>query len=123
MDESQLRPQREKNEIDADYANNTAFEPTIWDLKLVFGEYSERSKSIEYHTSITVPWAQAKLMMYYLQVNITAHELAFGKVPIPQPVIPPEFTPPTPEQAKDLKSQEIFEAIQKLRNQFLESLK
>lgn len=124
MDEAQVRTQStESNEVAAEYANNTMFEPTIWDLKLIFGEYSGRSQSIEYHTSITVPWAQAKLMLYYLQANVVAHEVANGKIKIPETVMPPEWPPPTPEQAKDPKSQEVFEALRNLREQFLDSLK
>jgi len=50
------------DELVADYANNTAFEQTIWDLKMIFGEYSQRAGGVDWHTSITVPWAQAKLL-------------------------------------------------------------
>ena len=124
MDETQFGTKLgENDEVAAEYANNTMFEPTIWDLKLIFGEYSQRSESVEYHTSITLPWAQAKLMLYYLQANIAAHEVANGKIKIPGAVIPPEWPPPTPEQAKDPKSHEVFETLQRLREQFMDSLK
>ncbi len=124
MDEPQAGlPSREHNEVAAEYANNTMFEPTIWDLKLIFGEFSGRSQSVEYHTSITVPWAQAKLMLYYLQANVAAHEVANGKIKIPEAVMPPEWPPPTPDQAMDPKSQEVFEALRTLREQFLDQLK
>jgi hypothetical protein len=112
-----------EEEMTADYANNTMFEPTVWDLKLIFGEYSQRAQSVEYHTSITIPWAQAKLLSYFLQANITAHEINFGKITIPNAVMPPEWIRPTLDQAQDPKTVEVFEALQKLRAQFVENLK
>jgi hypothetical protein len=114
MDEAQIDKRPEDGvEITADYANTTMFEPTIWDLKLIFGEWSGRSNSVEYHTSITVPWAQAKLIMYYLRANIAAHEIINGKIRIRQEVVPPEWTAPAQQQQIGEKSEEIFRALQK----------
>ena len=77
-------------EIEADYANNVFFVGTVWDIKLLFGELNAGTQGIDWHTSITLPWAQAKLMSYYLQLNIAAHEAEGGKIPIPASMIPPE---------------------------------
>ena len=122
MDEHTAKANEENDEMTVDYANNTMFEPTIWDLKLIFGEYSQRTQSVEYHTSITVPWLQAKMILYFLQANIAAHEAVYGKVRIPPEATPPEWTAPTPEQAESQpKSQEIFETLKKLRQQFLDN--
>ena len=85
---------RRSEELPSDYANNVAFESTVWDLKIIFGEFSH--KNVEWHTSMTVPWAQAKLMAYYLELNIGAHEMAGIPINIPPafipapPVLPPE---------------------------------
>jgi len=107
-------------ELTTDYANNTLFEPTIWDLKLIFGEFSQRSKSIEYHTSITVPWAQAKLIMYYLQANVAVHESETGTIKIPKAVWPQEWVPPAEQAAKDPKNKQLYERLKKLRTELLE---
>ncbi len=124
MDEPTAETQPAENEeMTADYANNTMFEPTIWDLKLIFGEFSQRTNSVEWHTSITVPWAQVKLMIYYLQANVAAYEINAGKIKVPDPVIPPEWPAPSSEQAKDPKALKVFETLKTLREQFLESLK
>lgn len=124
MDEPTEKTQSSENEeMTVDYANNTMFEPTIWDLKLIFGEFSQLTKSIEWHTSITVPWAQAKLMIYYLQANVAAYEINAGKIKVPEPVLPPEWPPPSPEQEKDPKALETFERLKNLRDQFLNGLK
>jgi hypothetical protein len=124
MDEVRPSAQSGDNkEVSTEYANNTMFEATVWDLKLIFGEYSDRTKSVEYHTSITVPWAQAKLMLYHLQVNIAFHEAANGKIKIPEGFIPPEWPPPPAEQANNPKVQDTVQTLQTIRKKFLESLK
>ena len=64
----------EQDELTADYANNVNFAANVWDLKLLFGELSGTKPAIDWHTSITLPWAQAKLMAYYLDINIASHE-------------------------------------------------
>jgi hypothetical protein len=59
-----------RTEITSEYANNTFFEPTIWDLKILFGEFTGRTDSVDWHTSITLPWARAKLLAYYLGTEV-----------------------------------------------------
>ncbi|MGH2376131.1 MAG: hypothetical protein ACRDIC_22030 [bacterium] len=57
MDEARTDSVKNANgpeDLTTDYANNTAFEPTVWDLKLIFGEFSDRAKTIDWHTSITI---------------------------------------------------------------------
>lgn len=102
--------------LDTDYANNVAFETTVWDLKLVFGEYSDQDKEIDWHTSITIPWAQAKLMQYYLQVNIEAFESVHGKIRVPSAMIPPDVPKPDPN---DSASKQFYDIVQRLRAEFL----
>jgi len=81
-------PAGNAEEITSDYANNVYFVGTVWDLKLLFGELASVGQNIDWHTSITMPWATAKLMAYYLQVNIAQHELSQGKIKIPAAMIP-----------------------------------
>lgn len=74
----ETKPEVEANgteELTSDYANNTFLQPTIWDLKVLFGELTAQGKGIEWHTAITIPWAQAKLFSYYLQLNIESYEM------------------------------------------------
>ena len=75
-------------EVSVDYANNVNIEATIWDLKVIFGEYSGRAQSVQWHSSITMPWATAKLLAHFLQVNVDMHELANGKIRIPSNALP-----------------------------------
>ena len=108
-------------DLETDYANNTFFESSVWDLKLIFGEFTGRTNSVDWHTSITVPWAQAKLMAYYLNLNIAFHELNQGPIPIPSPVLPQP--PQLPEHEKNNPiSIAQFEYATRFRSKFLESL-
>jgi hypothetical protein len=107
------------DELASDYANNVGFEFTVWDLKILFGEYSDRIKGTDWHTSVTIPWAQAKLMLYYLKLNIDFYEAQEGKIRVPGSMLPPE--PPAPSANPD--DQKLHEIIQAARNSFLDSLK
>jgi len=89
-------------------------------LKIIFGEYSQRSKGIEWHTSITVPWAQAKVLNYYLQINIEAHELQQGKIKLSASMIPAAIPPP--DDPSDEAAQAFFQMLQRNREKLLESL-
>jgi hypothetical protein len=104
-------------ELDSVYANNTAFESSVWDLKIVFGqlELHTGKPGIEWHTEVTIPWLQAKILAYYLRVNITLHELQNGPVKVPSPVLPPKPAPPADEN--DLAEKEAYEAVLKIHTE------
>lgn len=115
--EDKTQPVNAEEALSADYANNVFFAANVWDLKVLFGELSARGEGVDWHTSITLPWAQAKLMAYYLAINIAAHEMDEGPIRIPESMIPPE--PPPPQESQ----KEIFEFIKAHRQKFLDSLK
>ena len=76
-----------------EYANDVYFNTTFWDMTLVFGQMAPLTRepqphAVEYHTAITVPWQQAKLMAYYLFAIVIAHEAANGRIGIPPQLIP-----------------------------------
>jgi hypothetical protein len=124
MDESTTKADIEgADELSAEYANNTQFEPTIWDLKFIFGEFSGRTNSVDWHTSITVPWEQAKLMLYYLALNIAARELQTGiKINVPSSMLPPE--PDVPSGSDDTPiNRKFFEIVKDHCQRLLDSLK
>ena len=82
------------------YANNIQFESSIWDLKLLFGQvdFSAKPVAIEQHTAIAIPWLQAKLLAYYLLINIHIFEAENGKVAVPSSVAPQIPEAPTEDQ-------------------------
>jgi hypothetical protein len=120
MDESSKQTNEDRpDEISTDYANNFAIEGTLWDLKALFGEYSGRSKSVEWHTEITMPWATAKLLAHYLQVNVAIYEIENGKVRIPPSAIP---APPPPAREGDRAAQAVFNMLKEHWDRFVASL-
>ena len=67
------------------YANNVRFEMTAWDLRILFGQLmpnSEGKGQVDWHTDVTLPWAQAKLMHLYLGMNLTLYERENGQITI-----------------------------------------
>ena len=90
MEETTIKPGAaiQEDDLSVDYANNVQIEATIWDLKVIFGEFSGRAQAVQWHTSITMPWATAKLLAHFLQVNVELHELDNGKVKIPASALP-----------------------------------
>ena len=96
-----------------DYANNFIFEQNAWDFKILFGQFDqtvlEKSGGVNWHTAITMPWGVAKVMSYYLLINIMGHELLAGRIPIP--VAPPEPAPPvkdSPQEARLYNLAQLF---------------
>jgi hypothetical protein len=83
------------------YANHVWYELSVWDLKLIFGETDQLQGpgTIVQHTSVSVSWLQAKLMAYFLQVNLAIYENQNGPIRIPNAVLPPP--PPATEAVED----------------------
>ncbi len=81
------------------YANNAVYEASAWDLKITLGILDQRGGklSVEQHTSVSIPWPSAKMLLYYLQINILAYELENGKIKIPATGLPPAALPLPPE--------------------------
>ncbi len=108
----------------ADYANNTLFAPSIWDLKIIFGEFAGKTGSVDWHTSITIPWAQAKLMAYYLTINVAFHELSQGfPIHVPTVMLPVEPPPLTEAEKSNPASKAMHEFAVEWRKKFLEDLR
>jgi hypothetical protein len=106
------------------YANNIQFEWSQFDLKLLFGELDQSVNPlrVEQHTAITIPWAQAKLTLYYLQLQVAFFELQNGKIKIPSQLVPPEAVEPTEEQKQHPQAEEIFKLIKAIHDQFVAGL-
>jgi len=81
------------------YANNTQFEASAWDLKIIFGQLdqSKADALIQQHTAMTLSWTHAKLMAYFLLVNVIAQQARTGFISVPPAVIPrrPDRSDPT----------------------------
>jgi hypothetical protein len=112
-------------DYEALYANNIQFQPSEWDLKVIFGEldFHDDKLAVKQHTSIAMPWLQAKIMHYFLTLQLGVYEMSHGKIKVPSTVLPIEPQPPTGELENDPMAKQIYEYIKKVREQFLESLK
>ena len=118
---TELRP---TDEFVESYANHVFMEPSFWDLKLIFGQLDQSVEPliVHQHTAITVPWAQVKIMIHFLRVQLYAFEAAHGKVALSQAVLPPPPTAPTEEMLKQgPHAAQIFEEIKKLNKELRDS--
>ena len=120
---SNQSPQPNEEELTSEYANNVYFLGNIWDLKLLFGELTATSQKIDWHTSITLPWAQAKLMEYYLKLNIAAYEASNGRIKVPESMLPPAPPPIAEEDKNSPGAKKMVDFIIEERRKFLESMK
>ena len=113
----------ESEDFSTDYANNVQFEPSVWDLKLIFGQLDQRPGKaiVDYHTAITIPWIQAKILSYYLQLNIAAYEHTNGRISVPASVIPRIPEPPSHEVQESAPAAEaVYELSLELHNKIFE---
>jgi hypothetical protein len=108
------------------YANNIRFEAYGSDLKILFGQSDQASgkEIIEQHTAITLSWAQVKLAIYFLKVQLAIYEAQIGVPVILHPVsIPSAWPDEVPETGKnDPKAEEALKHLQALREQLISSL-
>jgi hypothetical protein len=105
------------------YANNVHFESSVWDLKLLFGLLDQikgaGNAMIDQHTAINIPWVQAKLVAYFLTVNVMLHESENGKLEIPTRIIPIKLDPSDP--ALDDKGKSLTQYLAWVHDQFFGS--
>src|SRR5476651_1788121 len=73
------------------YANNVNFESNVWDLNLIFALLDQVPGAPPFKQlgSVHIPWAQAKIMAYFLLMNIAFHEAENGRIEVPTKVAPP----------------------------------
>jgi hypothetical protein len=92
------------------YANNVLFERSAWDFKMIFGELDQSitPNISRLHTAMTVPWLQAKLMAYYIELNLAIYEAEMGEVRIPDALMP--ATPLSYISEEDLKNNKVLAA-------------
>jgi len=104
------------------YANSVISEISVWDLKLVFGilDQSKIPHRVVQHTSINIPWVQAKLWAYWTHTLLAVHEHQNGKVTIPASILPPD--PATvPTEGLDVPP-ELREKLSQIYKTFIASL-
>jgi hypothetical protein len=103
------------------YANNFNFEPSVWDLKMRFGELNQKKAGefiIDWHTAVTIPWLQAKFVAYFLLLNFAWYEHRNGRLSVPPGVVPAPPEAPSGEHASDPTAVQWYETSKKLYAEF-----
>jgi hypothetical protein len=99
------------------YANNVQLEPSLWDLKLVFGQNDQQvgPNAVVQHTAMTLPWAQVKVLIYALRLALIDQESRSGRVQLKRGLIA-EFPEQMPKAVRDSGevSDETWKALRKL---------
>ncbi len=108
------------------YTNNIQFYPTDWDLKLIFGELdwppeAKGNLIVQQHTGMSMSWRQAKILHYFLALQIEFHEMQSGKIEIPAGIMPPEPEPPSAELASNSEAVRFYEFAKKARENLVAS--
>lgn len=118
-----VAPQPPRNQRSEDfasvYSNNVAFETSLWDLRLIFGQLDQAVGVVDQHTAVTIPWTLAKLALYHLECQLAAYEIIYGKIVLSTDVLPPVPPPLSDEQKQNPAFQRIHEAIKILREEFV----
>jgi hypothetical protein len=100
------------------YANHIRFEPTVFDLKIIFGESDVSStphETVFQHTAITVTWAEAKLALWYLLVQLIVQESENGAIIIPPKQIPQELPPLASPLQRNESAKRAHDIVKKYR--------
>jgi hypothetical protein len=106
------------------YANNVLFEGNAWDLKIKFGQIEMRDGDahMDVNAEISIPWGQAKLGLYWLQLQVAGMEIQSGKIPIRKDVLPPEIPDLSEEDARDPDIVAMYEMSIRARKEFFSTL-
>jgi hypothetical protein len=117
----ELSDRRTREHVKPVYGNSFHFEMSEFDLKMTFGQLTSQFTGkpvVDWHTSVTMPWAQAKLLSYYLRINLALHESNNGKIKIPANLLPPP-PPPPPDLETNAIAREIFEFVQAIQRELV----
>jgi len=107
------------------YANNVQFEPNEFDLRMVFGENESLGgkRVVQQHTAMSVSWAEAKILAYFLQLHIAAAEKVNGKINVPRSVWPTEPIPPSEELKRENPlAESIYQMAKQMHERFIANL-
>jgi len=105
------------------YSNNVQYEPSIWDLKLTFGQTDQTTTppTVIQHTAITLSWPEVKVLAYFLRSCLAGHEAQIGKiVMVPDTILPiPEEPPQTISPSQRAAWKNVFDAMNKIYDEFM----
>jgi hypothetical protein len=105
------------------YANSVLHEASAWDLKFIFGQIDQTgypTTTIKQQLAVTIPWPQAKLILFWLRFQVEFAEATVGvKIPIRKDLLPADMPPLKPEEESDPAIKQAHDLYVKIRNEFL----
>ena len=72
------------------FANNTLLHSSLWDLRILFGQVDQTLEggAAVYKASVSIPWPQVKVFVYFLRLHLSGYEARNGRIRIPPGIIP-----------------------------------
>lgn len=123
MDTKLKSPEFRRTEDFAEvYANNINFEASLFDLKILFGQLNQAfdPNVIDQHTAVTIAWAEAKLLLHFLTIQLALYEDMNGKILIHPSLLPPPPAEPDEKVAKnEPQSVRAYQIIKAIRDEFI----
>ncbi len=113
-DEKVKFPKPKSPNFEERYANNVFFESSYWDLKLVFGilDQSAKPHPTNIHTTVNIPWVQAKMCAYVMLVNVLMQERFNAEaIRVPSGLIPTPLENALPELAATPDGAELVRVL------------
>lgn len=114
-------PYKKSEDFAERYANNVLLESSLWDLRLIFGKLDQQvpGNVVVQSSAITLPWAQVKVLHYFLGIHLSSQEIHNGRVQIPSGIIPPIPDKMIPDLESDAKGQETHDAFKAAYDDFI----
>jgi hypothetical protein len=117
-------PLRRSEDFSSVYADNVAFESSVWGLKVFLGELDQGAgggtPGVEFHTAVSIPWMAAKLFIYWLRLNLAFYEINNGKINIPERLLPPK--PSVPDDPENPVNAASYAVAKRLHDEFMADL-
>ncbi len=112
---------KRREHINAVYANYANYEVSDLDLKILFGQLDQSgpNAAVDWHTAVTVAWAEAKIMSYFLRINLAVYEANHGVIKIPASMLPPTLELPA-DANNNPASKAIFDVAQAIRKELMD---
>jgi len=118
---SELLGRKLRENTNSVYANQLQFEVSPLDLMIQFGKLVAKG-AVEWHTSVTLPWPQVKMLAFFLHANVIIHETTNGPVRIPTTMLPSPY-PPLSDMETNPVSKKLFDTIKAMRDELIEEQK
>jgi lysophospholipase L1-like esterase len=112
---------KRREHLNAAYANYANFELSDLDLKMLFGQLDQSGPKadVDWHTAVTIAWPEAKIMSYFLRVNLAIHEAHHGVIKVPVAMLPPTLERPEDADSNPT-SNKLFDRVQAIRKELMD---